>query len=385
MERKLASVQRINNIRPIEGADAIECVTVNGWDVVAKKGDFKVGDLCVYFEIDSFLPAEDPRYHFLSKQFTTWQGRLGARVKTIKLRGQISQGLVLPLKDFPEVQIDFDEEIDNSAYDPEFGYDAQQLMIGFDVTKLLKIEKWEAPIPAQLAGKIKGNFPHFLQKTDQERIQNLWGKLTARTTKRWDPDTQTLHDEPGEPYQGTFEVTQKLDGSSMTAYLFNGQFGICSRNLDLIETPDNAFWSVARRLKLEEALRYTAERVGFEKGVAIQGELIGPGVQGNPEQLKELDFYVFDVFDIDNQRYLSPWERQVLCGECLPGVKRVPIVDLAASLSWFETLDKLLAYADGASSVCPANTRREGLVFKSNQKDGLSFKVISNRFLLAEK
>ena len=171
----------------------------------------------------------------------------------------------------------------------------------------------------------------------------------------------------------------------MTVYLFNDQFGICSRNLDLIETPDNAFWTVARRLDLENKLRYTAQRIGFEKGLAVQGELMGPGVQGNPEQLKELEFYVFDVFDIDNQRYLSPWERQTLHTECLVGIKHVPIIDLNTNLSWFESLENLLAYADGASSVCPANTRREGLVFKANQPDGLSFKVISNRFLLSEK
>lgn len=363
MERKLASIQRVSELRPIEGADAIECAVVQGWNVVVKKGEFKPGDLCVFFEIDSFLPADDPRYYFLANKFTWWNGHQGARLRTIKLRGHLSQGLALPLSSFPELIVEVEQ------------YHSTEDAVGWDATELLRIQKWEAPIPAQLAGKVRGGFPHFLRKTDQERVQNLWNGLMSRAG----------NDESKEPYKGTFEVTQKLDGSSMTAYLYEDKFGICSRNLDLVETEENAFWTVARKLELELKLRYAAQRAGFVKGLAVQGELLGPGIQGNPEQLKDLNFYVFDVFDIDNQRYLSPWERSVLHSECFHGVEHVPVLDVALDLNTFETLDRLLAFADGASAVCSKNTRREGLVFKSNQNDGFSFKAISNRFLLTEK
>lgn len=389
-ERKLASIQRVSELRPIPGADAIECAVIQGWTCVVKKDTFLPGDLCVFFEIDSFLPAEDPRYHFLSKQFTTWQGRLGARLKTIKLRGQLSQGLALPMSDFPEIKETHIDLVKEAAK----GYVDFDYLINYDVTELLGIEKWEAPIPAQLAGKIRGNYPSFLQKTDQERVQNVWGKLTSPIGYDYNRETGVLTEVPKEPCRDTFEVTEKLDGSSMTAYLYcenpvetpsAWRFGICSRNLDLVETPDNAFWAVARKLELEVKMRYAFRAGGFKRGLAIQGELMGPGVQGNPEQLKDLDFYVFDVFDIDNQCYLPPTDRHSILRECVVGVNHVPVLGIDWRLDQFESIDRLLAFADGASSICPKNTRREGVVFKSNMNPDLSFKAISNRYLLSEK
>lgn len=149
MERKLASIRKITDIQPIPDADAIEVVVVGGWKVVTKKGEFSVGDLCVYCEIDSFLPIL-PQYEFLRKssykKLST--GEEGFRLRTIKLRGQVSQGLVLPISVLPG---------------------GRELFEGMDVTEVLSITKYEPPIPASLAGKVKGLFPSFLHKTDEER------------------------------------------------------------------------------------------------------------------------------------------------------------------------------------------------------------------------
>lgn len=339
MERKLVSLRTVGEVIPIEGADNIELVRIDGWQCVVKKGEFAVGDLAIYFEIDSFIPFafEDnaERFGFLAKNKITWNGKEGARIKTIRLRGQISQGLALPV---PEAS----EELDLSFH-------ISQEFDG-DISHLFGVEKWEPVIPAQLAGKVKGNFPNFLRKTDQERIQNIYEEVLARND--------------------IYEVTLKMDGSSMTVYRKDGVFGVCSRNLDLIETEGNAFWDTARKLNIEQNMI----SLGMDN-VAIQGELVGPGIQGNKEGLKELDFYVFDMFDITTGTYFVPAFRRISTDDM--HLKHVPVIEYAMPMTM--TLDELLAFADGPS----LNSKiREGLVFKSIDNPMYSWKVISNQFLL---
>ena len=340
--RKLASIRRIAEIKPIEGADAIEAVRVDGWWCVSKKDEFKVNDRCVYFEVDSFLPVR-PVFEFLRKSCFKSTQHLGDgfRLKTIRLKGQISQGLVLPLGTFQF---------------PWFSHvNAKE---GHDLTEELGVKKWEVPLSPQLAGVAKGNFPEFIRKTDQERIQNCYDKF-VRTHK-----------------DVTFEATMKLDGSSMTVYFNDGQFGVCSRNLELKETEDNTFWKVARKLNLEAAMR------SYGKNIALQGELMGPGIQGNHEGLPDHDFYLFDVWNIDEMEYMSPMETDDVCSDLEDfGAKmsKVPFlgVDVPLSLS----LEQLIA----ASEIKSLNHDvAEGIVYRS--MDGsVSFKVINNKFLLQEK
>jgi RNA ligase (TIGR02306 family) len=218
--RKLASIKIIDDIQPIEGADMIELAVVGGWKVViAKDVGHKVGDHVVYCEIDSFLPIE-PEFEFLRKSsFKKMGAQEGFRLKTIKLRGQVSQGLIIPLRDAIDVII----RRSGMDYVGTFAEDD-------DVTGMLGIQKYEPPVPAQLAGKAKGNFPGFIQKTDEERVQNL-----TRDYEGW--KLQSAHQ---------FYAAEKLDGSSATFYLRDGQFGVCSRNLELVEVEDNTFWKVAR-------------------------------------------------------------------------------------------------------------------------------------------
>lgn len=338
--RKLASIRRIAEIKPIEGADAIEAVRVDGWWCVSKKNEFKVNDLCVYFEVDSFLPVR-PEFEFLRKACFRSTKHLGDgfRLKTIRLKGQISQGLVLPLSTF---------EI----------YNQDNHIESMDITAMLDVKKWEVPLSPQLAGVAKGNFPSFIRKTDQERIQNCYSDL-IKTHK-----------------DAMFEATLKLDGSSMTVYFNDGQFGVCSRNLELKETEDNTFWKIARKLNLEAAMR------SYGKNIALQGELMGPGIQGNRESLPDHDFYLFDVWNIDQMQYMSPMETDDVCSDLEDlGAKmsKVPFlgVDVPLSLS----LEQLIA----ASEIKSLNHDvAEGIVYRS--MDGtVSFKVINNKFLLQEK
>lgn len=358
--RKLASVRRIEAIDPIDGADNIVCATVDGWKLVTQKtNNFQPGDLVVYFEIDSFLPAIE-KFEFLRKSSLKVMDNVeGFRLKTIKLRGQISQGLILPLSEF----FGFDEHY-NLFYwdDPDDAFDPARhfLREGDDLTEMLGVKKWEAPLHPSLAGKARGNFPDFIQKTDQERIQNVY-KYFGRhkdVTK--------------------YEVTLKLDGSSMTVYCKSGYVGVCSRNLDLTETDDNAFWKVARSTMLVEALE------AYGKNIAIQGELMGPGIQGNRENLKELELYVFDVYDIDNMEYVDTvTKRKVLDDLYRLGAafKNVPVVDYIG-LDHFVSVEEFLNYADRPSIIHPI---AEGVVFKNMDGKRHSFKVINNKFLLKEK
>jgi RNA ligase (TIGR02306 family) len=337
MERKLATIRVISDIRPIEGADMIELATVGGWNiVVAKNVGHKVGDHVVYCEIDSFLPIKE-EFEFLRKSSYKKMGdQEGFRLKTIKLRGQVSQGLILPMSVFGD-----------------FSWTAYE---GLDVTNRLGIVKYEPPIPAELSGKVKGGFPSFLHKTDEERVQNLvkeYGEYKFTSTHQ-------------------FYMTEKLDGSSATFYMNEGEFGVCSRNLELLETEGNTFWKVARELDLENKLK--------DKGnICLQGELIGEGIQGNPYKIKGQNVHFFNAFDIDKQTRLGINEFLVLLDDM--ELVSVPILDVAMLLP--DTVKGMLELAEGKSRLND-KTEREGVVVRSLDNT-ISFKAISNKFLLSEK
>lgn len=333
MTRKLATIRTIDEIRPIPGADSIEAAVVGGWTVVVKRGEFTVGDLAVYLEIDSWVPHELAPFLSKGSEPREFNGVRGERLRTVKLRGTLSQGLLLPR---------------HTALDR-----TGEITPGMDVTSLLGIQKWEAPIPAQLAGDVAGAFPTVIPKTDQERVQNLTAEFDVWRAQAF-----------------TFEITEKLDGSSMTVFFKNGEFGVCSRNWSLKETADNTLWSVARRYALEELLSTSG------RNLALQGELIGEGIQGNPYRLRGQDFYVFDIYDIDRGEYMLPTARRAFVES--RGLKHVPVLHAQYVLN--ESLAQVLLNAEGRS-VLNAATEREGLVFKCNG-GGPTFKAISNRFLL---
>jgi RNA ligase (TIGR02306 family) len=339
MTRKLASIRVIDSIGPIDGADAIEVATVGGWKIVVKKGEFAVGDLAVYLEIDSWVPTELAPFLSKGKEPREFEGIKGERLRTIKLRGQLSQGLLLDL----DTALPFT----NSFQD------------GDDVSEVLNIQKWERPMNAQLAGMARGNFPSLIPKTDQERVQNLKKEVAAAAESN-----------------AVFEVTEKLEGSSMTCYLIEGVFGVCSRNLDLKETADNTFWQVARREGVEEKMKAIDEHWDF----AIQGELIGPGIQGNIYNLSKPEFYVFDVYNIQQGTYLKPADRLELVQRM--GLNHVPVIHPSWPVT--SSIEGILETAEGQTVLLTSNTEREGIVFKE-VNGGMTFKAISNKYLLGEK
>jgi RNA ligase (TIGR02306 family) len=364
MERKLVTLRTINAIKPIPDADAIEIAIVDGWQVVVKKGDFQVGDKAFYFEIDSFLPTDRPEFAFLKAKEggkkTVYNGVEGHRLRTIRLRKQLSQGLLIARKD-TTVKVSDKVLHDLSVIS---GFDLNQ-----ELSDLLTIEfgvqKWDKPLPAELAGTVKSTFPtHIIPKTDQERAQNI------------------IHDL--EHHHELFEITVKLDGSSMTAYKYNDEIGVCSRNMDLIEDYNNTFWRVARDGGLIDLLK------SLPGNYALQGELMGEGVQGNPEKLTGQRFFLYDIYNIDEKRYLNANERHDLykinnpiAHQHVPVLAIGALTDYAALCPEQSLIEVLLDMASGPSYNTDVN--REGIVFKSINNPEFSFKVISNEYLLKEK
>jgi len=341
MERQLASIQKINNLEPIPGADKIEVATVLGWHLVVKKGEFQVGDRCVYMEVDSILP-ERPEFEFLRPRHF--------RIKTIKLRGQVSQGIAFPLSILPVGTI-----LDGD--------------LGDNVTEQLGIKKYEPYVPAHLAGTVKGNFPGFLHKTDEIRVQSVPTVLYRHQTK-------------------PFYVSEKVDGSSMTVYLRrtpmleDAEFGVCSRNLDLKEDAQyteqkNAYWKLARELDLENKMK------AIPMSFALQGELVGMGVQKNKYNFSGVKFMVFNIFNIDTNNYLDYNEFVNICQTL--GLDTVPLVSTSYTLP--NTIDELVEFSKG-NSVLNKDVPREGVVFRPLKEERdeelgrLSFKCINPDFLL---
>ena len=333
-ERAMATIRKIDAIDPIEGADAIEVATVGGWKVVVKKGEFEVNSLAVYLEIDSWVPNELAPFLTKGTEPREYNGVKGERLRTVKLRGQISQGLLLPLE-------------------PTCKNIESLLFEDLDVSVPLNVQKWERPIPAQLAGQVRGNFPALVPKTDQERIQNL--------SKQFD---KFMED--------TWSITEKLDGSSCTFYLDDeDQFHVCSRNLDLKEDENNSFWKTAKKYDIEGIMRRNSM-----KGMAIQGEMIGEGIQGNQYKVV-LDFYVYDMYNTRTGKYILPSQLKAACERL--GLNHVPILAEGITLTG-SSIQSILSEAEGKSRL--NGSEREGIVFKSESVHDRSFKAISNKWLL---
>lgn len=383
--RQLVKLRTVKAVNPIPDADAIEVVTIDGWKVVTKKGDFKVGDPCVYFEIDCFLRDGVPAWQFLvDKSSRMFEGERGHVLRTVKLRGQISQGLILKISDFPIIEFVLQEEVTNDEFEQmlvTYGSDIASIVVNLRYglheheaqlspedlhwQELLGVKKWEPEIPAELAGLVKGLFPSFIPKTDEERCQNLEREIFELNVG------------------ARYEVSTKLDGTSCTIYFNNGELGVCSRNLELKLCEENAHNTLVRAL-YDNLLNVSLTAIG--RNVAVQGEVMGPGIQKNREMLRQAQFFIFKVYDIDAGRYMTPAERHQFVEQLRtwwPQLEHVPVMyeDVSLEELGIDSVDGLLALAEGPSLN---NMVREGLVFK--RTDGLfSFKAISQSYLVRAK
>lgn len=327
--------------------------TVLGWHCVVKKGEFKIGDKVVYLEIDSIPPADNPDFDFLKNS----KGKIKP-IKTKKIRGVFSQGLIMPLS-----VLHTNDDIEE----------------GTDVTEVLGIEKKEDEIiefyKASKAFR-KSTFPPFIHKTDETRVQVLQKQLDVAQGK-------------------VFVATEKVDGTSFTAFIRDGKFGICSRNMEVDLEVDSPYSAIAKKYKLKEKFERLRELVvNFD--FAIQGEIIGVGIQGNKYKESEYECYLFNFFNIDRQKdigfFADDEEQEEFNGWTLGNIasyltmKTVPIVD--DNFIMTNEIDKLVEYSVGKSILNPKQ-EREGVVFRlkhnremSQYGERISFKAINPYFLV---
>jgi RNA ligase (TIGR02306 family) len=343
--RKLASIEKIKDIQPIENADKIELAFVKGWQVVVKKNEFNIGDFVVYFEIDSWIPTE--LAPFLTKpgnEPKEYFGIKGEKLKTVRMRNKISQGLILPINIAKQYNC----------------YDIQE---GKDLTEILRIQKWEEPEPIKIAGNILGKFPYFIPKTDAERIQNI--NLDNFRFKK-------------------LYITEKVDGTSATFYLKDDHFGVCSRKLELKEDDSNIYWKIAKKYDIENKMRELSAKVSSDEqsfNFAIQGEIIGEGIQKNRLHIKGQEFRLFNIYFINRDENSIP-EDLFRISEIF-NIPTVPILDKSFYIGKETTINELLEFADGKTAINNSGANREGLVFRdANNRANYNFKVVSNKYLL---
>jgi RNA ligase (TIGR02306 family) len=332
--RSLVTIQKVKQISVIADSDFLETAHVMGWQCVVKKGEFREGDLGVYFEVDSFLPVE-PRYEFLrnSSYRENADNGKGFRIRTAKMRGQLSQGLMLPLAAFPGLE-GFNE--------------------GDDVTEKLQVKKWYIPETANDGGVIIGDRPYGIPASDEIRIQSALELLDQ------------LHDKP-------YYITTKMDGTSGIVYYIDGKLGCCSRNKEVKDDESALYWMPVYRYGLKEKLAQ------YGKNIVLTGEICGPGIQKNKLRLPGIEWYIFDVKDWDSGAYF-PYD--AVCEIC--GTLGIPIVPLEEKGEHFSyPLETLLEKAKGKY---PSGLDKEGIVVRQiDHPKAVSFKVLNNDALLKEK
>ena len=332
--RSLVTIQRVKMISPIPDSDFLETAHIMGWQCVVKKGEFVAGDIGVYFEVDSFLPVED-RYEFLrnSSYRDNADNGKGFRIRTAKMRGQLSQGLFLRLALFPELE---------------------GCKEGDDVTEKLNVKKWYIPETANDGGVIIGERPNGIPASDEIRIQSA---------------TELLGELQGKPYY----ITTKMDGTSGIVYFIDGKIGCCSRNKEIKDEESSLYWTPVYKYGLKEKL------INYGKNIVLTGEICGPGIQKNKLRLPAVEWYVFDVKDWDAGSYFAYDEAIKICAGF--GVPVVPLEERGEQFSY--SLEILLEKARGKY---PSGLDKEGIVVRDlEHPKALSFKVLNNDALLKEK
>ena len=332
--RSLATIQRVKAISGITDSDFLELAHIMGWQCVVKKGEFREGDLGVYFEVDSFLPLE-ARYEFLrnSSYRDNADNGKGFRIRTIRMRGQLSQGLILSIAQFPELG---------------------GLAEGDDVTEKLGVKKWYIPETSTPGGIIIGERPQGIPASDEIRIQSA---------------LELLDQLKGKPYY----ITTKMDGTSGIVYFIDGKIGCCSRNMEIQDEEGALYWMPVYKYGLKEKLAQ------YGKNIVLTGEICGPGIQKNKLRLPALEWYVFDVKDWDAGAYASYDRALEICGRL--GLNFVPLEERGDSFDY--TLETLLEKAKGKY---PSGLDKEGIVIRNlASPKSVSFKVLNNDALLKEK
>ncbi|KUI66907.1 hypothetical protein VM1G_02237 [Cytospora mali] len=373
-KRKLVTIRPITELRHLKGAlERFDIATVRGgWTVVVTHNTWSVDELALYFEIDSFILSKDRRFSWEDYgSMIRYQGKMGYHVRSKMYGKNISQGLIMDIEKFPEVRDVLQGLL--KEHGPVNGMRMAQEMAFEDI---LGVKKWEHPVGAQ--GPVLGRAPPFFHQPGCGRAQNIPELFTAKYLNV------------------DFQVTEKIDGVSMTVYRVQkgsqwhtslpvlpegstqeddiARVGVASRTEDLDEKGDSAYWQAAKQIDLPSKIH----KIGIPN-LAIQGELIGPTIRNNslgfaPDEPHQ--FIVFQIYNIDTQRCLDPRRVVQLCEA--HGLPHVPVIGKVQLKDYATSFREILPKADGMGFRAQP---REGLVFKMCG-DEFAFKVISIRWLL---
>lgn len=376
-QRQLASFRVLGGVIPHPNADNLEIALVDGWKCIVKKGDFKAGDRVIYFEIDSLLPIT-PQFEFLRKYAyvnKSWMPKElgvsdGFRIKTIKLRGEISQGLVVPV---PK-----DLELTDDSY---------------DLTEHFKVLKYEVPLSKEFASHFAlgsgGKFPSFFPKTGETRIQNKFSEVQENKNRMFEV-TRKYHGMSISFYAKLADDLTFFERTKLTLANWFGfsmkpiyRYGVCSHNVELkLNCIGNTFVDFANNSGIMQMLANYVESNPELPEIALQGEICGPGIQDNHHGLDEITVYVFNIFDIKENRYLLPEERSELFEKVVTdkdSLIKEALVEFYTTVG-DRTVDEIIALGE---FTLPSGKPNEGFVWKAMTCD-FSFKAISNQFLLSK-
>jgi RNA ligase (TIGR02306 family) len=317
----LATIQIIKELRTHNGADTLDIATVLGWQIVTKRGEFQVGDKCVFITVDTVVP-ETPTFEFMR--------RVNFRVKPIRLRGEESAGLILPLSVL-------DHE---PASDRLEGYVTADIWaeVGDDVTSHLGVKKYNKPIPPGLDGEMLGAMPGIIIQTDETNLRT------------WPSALDELYGRP-------FYITRKDDGTSGTFFIRGDEFGVCGRTIQYVESETNGFWRMARKYSIADSIR----KQFSGRSIVLQGEVVGPGVQSNHLDLPEMEFHLFNIFDLTSRYYLPYEEIRQFCENT--GIPMVPVISEGSAFP--HNLAELIALAN--EQKYPGGRPAEGIVVRPKE------------------
>ena len=337
--QKIASIREITDIKQIDKSENFERAIIDGgWSVVVEKNQYSSGQKVVYIQPGAWIPSKLASVG----ESGIYKGIRGGQLKIIKKSGIYSEGMIIPL-----------DKIKNISEDS-------------DIDQIYNVQKWERIISEEFSGVSKGVYPSYIETPSYDHCQNL------------------NHQIFNEHINDQYEITTKLDGIPMSVYVKGGRVGVFSNGINFKETPTNYFWKLARNINIIEKIKEFYEDSN-KWNFAIHGVVVGEGIYANAEKIKERRFFMHDIYDITNKKFVDPEKRHKLYIPLSEGtlLDHLPVLANRVTMPYIaKNMDELVAYADGPS-IAPF-TKRKGLVFKSYNSD-FSFKVRSNLYSIANR
>jgi tRNA-binding EMAP/Myf-like protein len=359
--RDLAYIAKIEKLEPIQDKDRIELATIAGWNVIVGKNEFKEGELVVYCEYDTVLPIK-PEFEFLRKRCYSSLYN-GFRIRNMKMAGVFSQGIVFPVSILPK---DF------------------KIKEGQVVAEILGIEKYDPEAKKELNSIQKKNNKVLKFFMKNKTFRKVWVKTHTKPKKEYpktvaksnETNIQKLFNEYKEKYnENLFYLTEKLEGQAATFLLKKGKYRFFSHNIEVTKAGNTNWKKTSNKYKIEKLLKKYKKK--YKINLAIQGEIVGPGIQKNIYKLNDLDMFIYKIINVKTGEAFDFLSMKEITEEL--GLKIVPFIEIK-TLENFNSIDEILEYSNG-KSLLNNKVKREGIVWRSVKDQSIGFKAKSPEYL----